>query len=88
MNYGNTSVTTYQGGSVGAAYPSPYKGVWHMSDGTTLSLLDSTANGNNGTGSSVTAQAGMLDGGIGLASASSASVDLGNNITNYSISMD
>jgi len=58
--YDDSGVTTYQGGSVGDAWDSNYVAVYHLGDGTTLSLKDSTANGRNltNTGTHVTAGSG------------------------------
>jgi hypothetical protein len=42
--YGNSSVTTFQGGSVGGAWDSYFKGVYHFGTATSLSLNDSTSN--------------------------------------------
>ena len=63
MGIGNPSITTYQGGSVGAAWNSAYKGIWHLQNGTTLSALDASSNGFNGTITGATATTGQVDGG-------------------------
>jgi hypothetical protein len=42
--YGNPFVTTFQGGSIGAAYDSYTQFAGHFPDGTTLSAKDSSAN--------------------------------------------
>ncbi|MGA2475217.1 MAG: DUF2341 domain-containing protein [Terriglobia bacterium] len=64
--YGNSAITSFQGGATGAAWNDGYfQGVWHLANGTTLSALDSTANGNNGTLEGSTppgAGAGEIDG--------------------------
>jgi hypothetical protein len=63
MWYGKSSVTTYQGGSVGSAYDANYKIVQHLPDGTSLTANDATSNANNGTlVGSPTAVAGKIDG--------------------------
>ncbi len=49
MCYGNTLISTFQGGSVGNAWDTSYKGIWHLPNGSSLSALDSTSNANNGT---------------------------------------
>lgn len=74
---GNAAITSFQGGSTGAAWNSAYKGVYHIKDGTTLSLVDSTANGNNGTntGTHVTATTGQIDG-AGAFNGSNTDVDI------------
>lgn len=59
---GNAAVSTYQGGAVGAEFDSSTAGVWHYPDGTTLSALDFSAAGNNGTVTLATGGAGQVDG--------------------------
>lgn len=59
---GNATVTTFQGGAAGAAW-SQFKGVYHLSDGVTLSGADSSSQGNTGTLTTPTATAGQIDGG-------------------------
>lgn len=77
MFYGDSSVSTYQGGSVGAAWNSNFKGVWHLPDGTTLTAVDSTTNANNGTlNNTPTADTGQIDGGATFAAASSQSISV------------
>jgi len=63
--YGNSSVTSDQSNKT-AAWDANYKGVWHLSDGSTLNASDSTANGNNGTITGAVATAGRTDGGASL----------------------
>ena len=60
--YGNSAISTSQENVTGV-WDSNYKGVWHLKDGTTLSLTDSTSNANTGTNSSTTATTGQIDGG-------------------------
>lgn len=60
LAYGDPSITS--DGSSSSTWASAYKGVWHLNDGTTLSAVDSTSNGNNGTVNSVSAGAGQIDG--------------------------
>lgn len=55
IGIGNGSITTFQGGSTGAAWDSNYKAIYHFSDGTTLSGADSSANTNTGTITAATA---------------------------------
>jgi hypothetical protein len=57
---GNPSAANQQNPT--AVWDSNYKGVWHFSNGTTLSASDSTSNGNNGTISGATAASGFIDG--------------------------
>ena len=63
MCYGNSAVTTYQGND-GGTWDNNYEGVWHLSNGTGLSPVDSTSNSNNGvlSASNPTATAGKVDG--------------------------
>lgn len=50
MCYGNSSITTYQGGAIGSAWNSGYTGVWHMNDNAAnTTVYDSIASGHNGT---------------------------------------
>ncbi len=63
MCYGKSSVSTYQGGAVGAAWDSNYKAVYHVANGSSLSVLDST-NDANGSNTGSTAIIGQLDGGV------------------------
>lgn len=82
MCYGNSGISTFQGGSTGSAWDSNYAGIWHLPNGSSLSLLDSTSNANNGTPlNSPTATTGQIDGGIGLVSASTQYADFGSSST-------
>jgi hypothetical protein len=57
-----------------------YQGVWHFGDGTTLSLTDSTVNGNTATNNGgVTATTGQINGAASFASGSMQFLDAGNN---------
>jgi len=68
---GNSSITTFQGGSTGAAWNSNYLSVWHLPNGSSLTGTDSTTNANNGSpGNSPTAIPGQIDGGAGFTAAS------------------
>jgi hypothetical protein len=60
MFYSNISVTTYQ--STVANVWSGYGGVWHLANGTTLSLVDSSGTGNGLTNYNATPTAGIIDG--------------------------
>src|ERR1035441_8666497 len=58
MPYGNVLISTQQNtGSYApsAVWDTNYKGVWHLPDGTTLNLNDSTVTGNNGINNGATA---------------------------------
>lgn len=70
MWYGNSSTSSFQGGSLGAAWNSNYKHVLHVKDGTTLTTTESTSNGNDGTNSSATATTGQIDGGVAVTAGS------------------
>ena len=60
--YGNSAVTTDQSNKTGV-WDDSYKGVWHLSNGTTLSGSDSTANGYTLTNNNSTAAvSGEIDG--------------------------
>src|ERR1035437_3494308 len=66
VGYGNAGITTAQNTSTNGptyVWNSNFKGVWHLSNGTTLSPNDSTSNGTNGTVTGATAAAGLIDGG-------------------------
>jgi biopolymer transport protein ExbB len=81
---GDPSIHTYQGGSAGAEFDASTQGAWHFPDGTSLSLVDFSANGvtNGGTGvNSPTAISGKIDGGISLLGASNQYVTVGTSST-------
>ena len=77
MCYGNSNISSFQGGALGSAWDGNYVGVWHFPNGTTLSTNDSTAGANNGTLSSSqpTATFGLIDGGV--ANANGQYIDVG-----------
>ena len=58
-------------------WDSNFKGVWHLPNGTTLGVLDSTSNANNGTINGVVATAGKVDG-AGSFDGTNSNVDIGN----------
>lgn len=62
--YGKNSITTFQGGSLGAAWDSNFKNVYHLSDNAaSTTVLDSTsnaANGTNATNTSTVSVAGQI----------------------------
>ena len=62
MFAGNASVSTYQGGSVGAAWNSNFGLVTHLANGSTLSTVDSTSNATTLTNNSASAASGQIDG--------------------------
>jgi Concanavalin A-like lectin/glucanases superfamily len=63
MFYGNAAVSTYQC-TASDTWSNSFNGVWHFANGSTLSTLDTSGNGNNATAQSATAGAGQIDGGI------------------------
>ncbi len=76
MCYGNSGISTFQGGATGTAWDTNYKTIWHLPDGSSLSANDSTSNGNTGTLTNTpTATTGQIDGAASLASASSQHID-------------
>jgi RHS repeat-associated protein len=71
--YGNPAITAPQQNPSGV-WDSTYAGVWHLANGTQLSLADSTTNGNNGTDNGATATAGEIDGGMQTTTSTGAEV--------------
>jgi hypothetical protein len=67
--YGNAGVANQWNPS--GVWTSNHQGVWHLENGTTLSVADSTGNGNNGSNSGAVAAAGNIDGGAGFNGSSS-----------------
>lgn len=63
MFYGNDAISVSQQNPK-AVWDSNYLGVWHVPNGTQLSLADSTSNANNGTNNGAIAAAGQIDGGM------------------------
>ena len=59
--YGSPSVTTDQSNKT-AVWDSNYTSVWHLGDGTNLSLMDSTTNGNAGVNQGATPATGEIGG--------------------------
>ncbi len=84
LGYGDAALNT--NGSSTSTWSNSFDRVWHLKDGTTLSLSDSSATGDtlaNGGGSAdATAVTGQIDGGAGLANASSQHMDGSNHQTN------
>lgn len=62
---GNSAISGFQGGLTGAAWPAAYRMVWHLGNGASLSVADSTTNANSGGTPSgdMAATAGKIDGG-------------------------
>ena len=60
--YGDTSISSFQS-TASSVWNSNYKMVYHIKNGSTLNLTESTSNGNNFTNSGATATTGKIDGG-------------------------
>ncbi len=71
----NASVSTYQSTAT-STWDGNFKGVWHLPDGTTLAVAESTVNANSGTNHGATAVAGVIDGGAKFVAASSQYVSI------------
>jgi len=70
--WGASSVTTYQGGSVGAEFDANTVAAWHLPDGSTINPNDWSSSGNNGTTvNSPTAAAGKIGGAVSFSAANS-----------------
>jgi RHS repeat-associated protein len=61
MFYGNGGVTTVQSSGT-SVWDVNFVGVWHLANGTSLSMKDSTINGNGGTASGITTATGKING--------------------------
>ena len=72
LGYGDTTLTT--DGSSTTTWSNSFVDVYHVKDGTTLSVASATGT-HNGTNHSATAAAGKVDGGSGHVSASSQYID-------------
>ncbi len=77
LAYGDASITT--DGSSTTTWSNNFISVYHLKDGTTLSVADSLGT-NNGINHGVTAVTGQVDGGGGFASVSNQYIDIGNTI--------
>ncbi len=69
LGYGDTGITT--DGSSTTTWSNSFTAVWHLKDGTTLSLVDALGTYTLTNNNTATAATGKIDGGVGLASASS-----------------
>ena len=67
MQYGDTTVSTFQGGSTGSVWDSNFMMVLHFPNGTLLSANDATTNGNNGVLNGATANPGVVNGSANFA---------------------
>jgi hypothetical protein len=61
MAYDNAAITTDQSNKTGT-WPSSFQAVYHVPDGTTLNVNDSTSHANNGANSGSIATTGQVDG--------------------------
>ncbi len=82
LGYGDTSITT--DGSSATTWSNNFISVYHLKDGTTLSVADSVGV-NNGTNHSATATAGKIDGGAAFAAASTQYIGLGTGVANSGV---
>lgn len=85
LGYGDTGLTT-DGSSGTNTFSNSFTYVYHLKDGTTLSVADSLG-ANNGTNGGVTATSGQIDGCGGFASGSSQSIGLNAGFTNPALTM-
>jgi hypothetical protein len=71
--FDDATVASYLGNAAGGTWGTPWRSVYHLGDGTTLSLVDSTANGNTLTvqhGAVAATGQPNLDGGVSATGAS------------------
>jgi hypothetical protein len=61
LAYGDSGISTFQGNVTGT-WNTGFDAVYHGGDGTTISLVDSTANAYSGTNNGLTASAGLVGG--------------------------
>ncbi len=73
LKYGDASITT--DGSSSATWSNSFISLYHLKDGSALSVLDSMG-ANNGTNHGATATAGQIDGAANFVSASTQYIDL------------
>jgi biopolymer transport protein ExbB len=62
MQYGNATISSFQGGATGSAYDSYYVGIYHFPNGYALSAADATAHGHYGIITDASATFGIIDG--------------------------
>ena len=86
MAYGDSSISTDQSDPTNV-WDSNYKSVYHLKDGTTLSMTESTANALNGTNNGATATSGKINGAAAFSNqyitggTASSAIDITSNIT-------
>jgi hypothetical protein len=83
MCYGNSSISTFQGGATGSAWNTNYKAIYHLPNGSTFGLNDSTSFGNtavapasNGGANPATATTGQIDGGAAFVAATQQTIGI------------
>jgi hypothetical protein len=76
LYYGNASAIDQQNKT--GVWDSNYQGVYHLPNGSSLSVTDSTSHNNGGVDHGATAAPAEIDGGASFNSASSQYVDFGN----------
>lgn len=76
---GNSAITTFQGGSTGAAWNSSYAMVQHFGALATFNSADSTANANNGANTAVSSASGQINAGASFNGTTSC-IDINNTI--------
>lgn len=75
MFYGDSSITTNQSDPINV-WTNSFLGVYHLKDGTTLSVADSTGS-HNGTNNAATATTGQIDGSGAFDSTLPSQIDIG-----------
>jgi len=79
--YGNSAVTTFQGGAAGAAWNSSYKAVYHLNESASP-YRDATSNGNSSTaGTYPVSTAGKIGNAQSFTAASSQYIAFPNGVT-------
>lgn len=74
IGYGDTTLTS--DGSSNTTWDANFTGVWHLKDGTTLAVTDSSQSAHNGTNDGATATAGKIDGAAAFVTGSAQTVIL------------
>lgn len=77
VSVGNAAVVAYQGGAQGSEFDANVAAAYHLANGTTLSVLDFSANAANGTNSGATASASGKINGAAAFSGSTQYITLG-----------
>jgi len=87
MYYSNDDINTSVEQNPTGVWDSNYISVYHLKDGTTLSLADSTSNALTLANQNATATTGQIDGGVSVASASSQYLTSGYAVTTSAMSV-